>query len=118
MSTRLAKLGRWMESSGTSEFWQRYRELPKPIRQATRQTYRLWSKNARAEVALQKGGMSRMSTRSALYEGQISGADLRRLRFFNMGTLPAINASFLARDHFFNWISRFLAKPSVGYDSE
>ena len=30
----------------------------------------------------------------------------------------AINASFLSRDHFFNWISRFLAKPSVGYDSE
>jgi len=35
-----------------------------------------------------------------------------------MATSPAINASFLSRDHFFNWISRFLAKPSVGYDSE
>jgi hypothetical protein len=37
-----------MKSSETSEFWQRYRELPKPIRQATRQTYRLWSENPRA----------------------------------------------------------------------
>jgi len=51
-------------------------------------------------------------------EGRISGTDLQRLRFFNMATSPAINASFFVRDNFFNWISRFLAKPSVGYDSE
>lgn len=37
-----------MKSSGTTEFWQRYRELPKPIRQAARRTYRLWSENPRA----------------------------------------------------------------------
>jgi hypothetical protein len=53
-----------------------------------------------------------------LREGRICGTEVQRLRFFNMVTSPAINASFLSRDHFFNWISRFLAKPSVGYDSE
>lgn len=37
-----------MKSSGTTEFWRRYRELPKPIRQAARQTYRIWSDNPRA----------------------------------------------------------------------
>jgi hypothetical protein len=37
-----------MKSSGTSEFWQRYRALPKPIRESARQTYRLWSDNPRA----------------------------------------------------------------------
>jgi len=53
-----------------------------------------------------------------LREGRICGTEVQRLRFFNMATSPAINASFLSRDHFFNWISRFLVKPSVGYDSE
>jgi hypothetical protein len=46
------------------------------------------------------------------------GIDLQRLRFFNVATSPAISASFFARDHLFSWISRFLAKPSGGYDSE
>jgi hypothetical protein len=33
-------------------------------------------------------------------DGRISGTDLQRLRFFKMAASPAINASFLARDHF------------------
>jgi hypothetical protein len=37
-----------MKSSGTTEFWQLYREFPPPIREATRRTYRLWKKNPRA----------------------------------------------------------------------
>ena len=37
-----------MKSSGTTDFWQRYRALPAPIREAARQTYRLWSDNPRA----------------------------------------------------------------------
>src|SRR5437870_11794026 len=37
-----------MKSSGTSEFWQLYRELPEPIRQSARRTYRLWDENPRA----------------------------------------------------------------------
>ena len=45
---RPARLGRWMKSSGTTEFWQRYRALPTPIREAARQTYRLWRGNPRA----------------------------------------------------------------------
>ena len=39
-----------MKSSGTSEFWRLYRELPEPIKQATRRTYRLWSENPRASA--------------------------------------------------------------------
>ena len=36
-----------MKSSGTSEFWQLYRELPLPIKQAARLTYRMWQANPR-----------------------------------------------------------------------
>ena len=39
-----------MKSSGTSEFWQLYRELPEPIRQIARRTYRLWKENPRAAM--------------------------------------------------------------------
>src|SRR6476659_3848383 len=35
------------------------------------------------------------------------------LRFFSFTKSPAISASFLARDHFLIWISRFRAEPSV-----
>jgi hypothetical protein len=45
----------------------------------------------------------------------IFGADVQRRRFFNMATSPAMNASFLTRDHSFNWNSGFLAKPSVRF---
>ncbi len=37
-----------MKSSGTTDFWQLYRELPPPIREAARRTYRLWKENPRA----------------------------------------------------------------------
>ena len=37
-----------MKSSGTTEFWHLYRQLPQPIREATRRTYRLWKENPRA----------------------------------------------------------------------
>src|SRR2546427_3986664 len=37
-----------MKSSGTSEFWQLYRELPEPIRQSARRSYRLGDENPRA----------------------------------------------------------------------
>jgi hypothetical protein len=37
-----------MKSSGTTEFWQLYRELPEAIRQTSRRTYRLWSEDPRA----------------------------------------------------------------------
>ena len=33
-----------------SEFWKLYRELPEPIRQATKRTYRLWKENPRASA--------------------------------------------------------------------
>ena len=46
----MAKPGRWMKSSGTSEFWRLYRELPEAVRQATRRTYRLWEENPRASA--------------------------------------------------------------------
>jgi len=36
-----------MKSSGTNEFWQLYRELPKSVRQAARRTYRLWKEGPR-----------------------------------------------------------------------
>ena len=39
-----------MKSSGTSEFWRLYRELPGPIKQAARRTYWLWSENPRAST--------------------------------------------------------------------
>jgi hypothetical protein len=39
-----------MKSSGTTEFWKLYRELPEPIRQATKRTYRLWKENPRASA--------------------------------------------------------------------
>jgi hypothetical protein len=39
-----------MKSSGTAEFWKLYRELPEPIRQATKRTYRLWKENPRASA--------------------------------------------------------------------
>ena len=39
-----------MKSSGTNEFWQLYRELPEPIKQATRRTYRVWKENPRASA--------------------------------------------------------------------
>ena len=45
-----------MKSSGTAEFWKLYRELPEPIRQATKRTYRLWKENPRAVgVTFQEG---------------------------------------------------------------
>ena len=37
-----------MKSSGTSEFWQRYRDLPEPVRKVTRRAYRFWKENPRA----------------------------------------------------------------------
>jgi hypothetical protein len=37
-----------MKSSGTNEFWQLYRDLPEPVRRATRRTYRVWKVNPRA----------------------------------------------------------------------
>jgi len=46
----VAKPGRWMKSSGTTEFWRLYRELPEAIRQATRRTYRLWEQDSRASA--------------------------------------------------------------------
>jgi hypothetical protein len=39
-----------MKSSGTTEFWKSYRDLPGPIRQAAKRTYRLWKENPRASV--------------------------------------------------------------------
>ena len=42
------KLGRWMKSSATSEFWQLYAELPEPIRRVARRSYRLWKENPHA----------------------------------------------------------------------
>lgn len=44
----MAPLARWMKSSGTIEFWRRYRELPQSVRRATRRTYQLWRENPRA----------------------------------------------------------------------
>src|SRR4029077_16054771 len=40
------------------------------------------------------------------------------LRFFSFTKSPAISASFLARDHFLIWISRFRAEPSVAWGSK
>ncbi len=37
-----------MKSSGTTEFWQLYRDLPRPIREAARRTYRAWKEDPRA----------------------------------------------------------------------
>jgi hypothetical protein len=37
-----------MKSSATTEFWRLYRELPEPIRAATRPTYRIYEENPRA----------------------------------------------------------------------
>jgi hypothetical protein len=49
-----------MKSSGTSEFWQLYRELPEPIRQSARRTYRLWDENPRAPaLRIQESAASR-----------------------------------------------------------
>jgi hypothetical protein len=42
------KPGRWMKSLATNEFWQLYRELPEPIKQAARRTYQIWKENPRA----------------------------------------------------------------------
>lgn len=44
----MARLARWMKSSGTIEFWRRYRELPQSVGRATRHTYQLWRENPRA----------------------------------------------------------------------
>ena len=46
----MAKSDRWMKSSGTTEFWKLYRELPEAIRQATKRMYRLWKENPRASA--------------------------------------------------------------------
>ena len=46
----LATPGRWMKSSATTEFWQLYRELPEPVRQTARRTYRLWKEDPRASA--------------------------------------------------------------------
>jgi hypothetical protein len=39
-----------MKSSGTTEFWQLYRELPAQVRESARRTYRLWAENPRASA--------------------------------------------------------------------
>ena len=39
-----------MKSSGTTEFWHLYRELPESVKQAARRTYRLWKENPRASA--------------------------------------------------------------------
>jgi hypothetical protein len=39
-----------MKSSGTNKFWQFYRELPKPVREAAQRTYRLWKENPHAST--------------------------------------------------------------------
>jgi len=54
---QVERLGRWMKSSATNEFWQLYRELPDSIRQAARRTYRLWKENPRTSgVRIKKVG--------------------------------------------------------------
>jgi hypothetical protein len=51
-----------------------------------------------------------------LYLNEVVHLILRRLplRLFKIAKSPAISASFLARDHFFSWISRFLAEARAG----
>lgn len=36
-----------MKSSGTSKFWQAYRQLPESIRELARKNYRLWMRDPR-----------------------------------------------------------------------
>ena len=70
-----------MKSSGTTEFWKLYRELPERIRQATKRTCRLWKENPRASALCFKKRFIRFGLERPVI------AQSRRMCFSTIGLL-------------------------------